>query len=117
VSAFDRLTLALRVLMEVGIVVGLAIWGVETGQSFAEKVVLGVIAPVAGFGFWAAVDFRGAGRWAEPARLTQELALSGLAALAWYSTGQRVPALLLAALSVAYHAVVYASGRKLLKAS
>ena len=61
-TTFERLNLALRVLMETGIVVALAYWGVHTGDSTAAKILLGVGAPVLGFGFWGAVDFR----WAQP---------------------------------------------------
>jgi hypothetical protein len=39
-------------------------------------------APLVGFGFWGAVDFHQAGRFAEPLRLIQELAISALAAVA-----------------------------------
>jgi Protein of unknown function (DUF2568) len=107
--------LTLRSLLELGIVVALAYWGVHTAWSTGTKIVLGIAAPAAGFGFWGAVDFRGAGRLAEPARLIQELAVSGLAAIAWFAAGEHVLGLLLGTLSLAYHAVVYASGSRLLK--
>jgi Protein of unknown function (DUF2568) len=100
--------------METGVVVALAYWGIHTGATTLAKVLLGLGAPVAGFGFWGLVDFRGAGRAAEPLRLVQELALSGLAALAWYAAGQQVLGIALAALSLLYHALVYASGHRLL---
>jgi hypothetical protein len=77
--------------------------------------VLGVGAPVIGFGLWGAVDFRWARRLAEPLRLVQELAVSGLAALGLYAAGREVLGVALAALSVGYHALVYASGARLLK--
>ena len=78
-------------------------------------VVLGLGAPVLGFGFWAAVDFHQAGRLAEPLRLIQELAVSGVAALVVYAAGLPVAGIALAALSLVYHALVYASGARLLK--
>lgn len=109
------LNLVLRVLMETGIVVALAWWGLEAGDSTAAKLLLGICAPAVGFGFWGAVDFHQTGRAGEPLRLTQELTVSALAALAWYSAGQQVLGLALAGLSVVYHALVYLSGERLLK--
>ncbi len=113
-SRVERLNLALRVLMEVGIVAALAYWGATAVSGTVGRVLLGICAPLVGFGFWGAVDFRGAGRLAEPLRLLQELVVSGLAVLAAYAAGLRAFALALATLSVAYHALVYLSGRKLL---
>ena len=114
-TSFERLNLALRALIEAGVVGGLAYWGVHTGNGAAEKIVFGLGAPLVGFGFWGTVDFHQAGRLAEPLRLMQELAVSGLAALALYVVGQRTLGLTLAALSVLYHALVYVSGGTLLK--
>jgi hypothetical protein len=111
----ERLNLILRVLVELGVVAGLAYWGVHAGSSTGTKVLFGIGAPALGFGFWGAVDFHRAGRLAEPARLIQELAVSGLAALAWYAAGRHGAGIALAALSVVYHALVYASGARLLK--
>jgi hypothetical protein len=107
-------TLGLRVLLEAGIVAGLAYWGVHTGDTTGGRVLRGIAAPLIGFGFWGAVDFRRAGRLAEPLRLIQELAVSGLAALALYATARHGLGLALAGLSVVYHALVYASGGTLL---
>jgi Protein of unknown function (DUF2568) len=115
VTRSERLNLALRVLMETGVVVALAYWGVHTGDSTAAKVGLGIGAPVVGFGFWGVVDFRGAGRLAEPARLVQELVVSGLAAAAWYAAGRHIAGIALAGLSLVYHASVYATGHRLLE--
>ncbi|HKI66908.1 MAG TPA: YrdB family protein [Solirubrobacterales bacterium] len=114
-TAAQGAILALRVLMETGIVVALGWWGFATGDGALSQIALGVGAPVIAFGFWGAVDFRWAGRAAEPLRLTQELAISGLAAVAWYAAGQHALGIALATLSAAYHAVVYLSGERLLK--
>lgn len=113
-SARERISLALRVLLEVGVVVALADWGVHTGQGTAAKILLGVGAPLVGFGFWGAVDFRRA-RHAEGLRLLQELVVSGLAAVAWYASGAHLLGVALAAWSILYHVFVYASGARLLK--
>jgi hypothetical protein len=115
-SRTERLTLALRALMEAGVVFGLAYWGVHTGTGAAEKVLLGIAAPAVGFGFWGAVDFHQA-RWlAEPLRLVQELAISLLAAAALYTAGRQALGITLAALSAGYHVLVYATGGRLLAA-
>jgi Protein of unknown function (DUF2568) len=111
----ERVTLASRVLMEVGIVVALASWGYHTGGGTTARIVLAIAAPAIGFGLWGAVDFRRAGRLAEPLRLAEELVISGLAAAAWYAAGRHGLGIALAALSVLYHALVYASGARLLR--
>lgn len=113
-SPMQKLSLMLRVLLEVGVVVALASWGFHAGQSTSTKVLLGIGAPLAGFGLWGAVDFHRA-RHGEILRLVQELVISGLAAVAWYAAGSHVLAVALATLSIAYHALVYASGERLLK--
>ena len=115
-SSLERLLLALRALTEAGVVAALAYWGVRTGGGTGGKILLGIAAPAVGFGFWGAVDFRRAGRAAEPLRLAQELVVSGLAAAAWYAAGRHALGLALGALSVVYHALVYLSGGRLLKA-
>ena len=115
-TALGLLTLSLRVILETGIVVGLAYWGWTTGDGTAAKILLALAAPGIGFGFWGLVDFRGTGRIAEPLRLVQELVISGLAALAWYDAGQDGVGLALAALSLVYHGLVYGSGQRLLPA-
>ncbi len=112
----SALNLSLRVLMELGIVAGFAYWGVHTADSAAGKVLLGIAAPVVGFGVWGALDFRGAGRHAELLRLVEELAISALAALALATSGEAALGAALAAVSVAHHALVYAIGERLLKA-
>jgi len=109
----QRLTLMLRVLLEVGVVAALGYWGVHTGQSTSAKVLLGIGAPLVGFGFWGAVDFHRS-RHGEMLRLVQELVISGLAAAACYAAGRHALAIALATLSIVYHALVYASGASLL---
>ena len=108
-------TLVLRVAMEVGVVVGLAWWGWQSGGSTAAKIALGLGAPIVGFGLWGAVDFRRAGRVAEPLRLVEELVISLMAAAALVAVGQRVWGWALALLSIVYHVLVYATGDTLLR--
>jgi hypothetical protein len=111
----DLVNLVLRVGMEIGIVVGLAVWGYHVGGSTPTKVALAALVPLVGFGFWGAVDFHQAGRLAEALRLTQELVVSALAAAAFYASGFRGLGIALAMLSIVYHALVYASGATLLQ--
>jgi uncharacterized protein DUF2568 len=114
-SRREWLNLIMRVLMEAGLVAALTDWGVHVGGTTSTKILYGIAAPALGFGFWGAVDFHQAGRFAEPARLVQELAISGLAAAAWYAAGRHGLGIALGALSLAYYAHVYASGARLLK--
>lgn len=115
-SPTQRLLLILRVSMETAVVAALAYWGVHTGGSTPTKIALGIAAPTVGFGVWGAVDFHQAGRLAEPLRLTEELVISLLAALALYATSKHALGIALGGLSIAYHTLVYASGERLLKA-
>ncbi len=116
-SRTQLLILAMRAVMETGIVVGLAYWGWQTGSGALTKIGLALGAPLVGFGFWGLVDFHSAGRAAEALRLVQELLVSGLAAVALWSVGQPAPGFLLGLLSIFYHLFVYATGDRLLKAS
>jgi Protein of unknown function (DUF2568) len=110
----EALNLALRVILEFGVVVGLGYWGFTTGSNTAAQIALGIGAPILLFGFWGAVDFHQA-RYGEQLRLVQELAISGLAAVALWASGARAFGAALAALSVIYHASVHLSGERLLK--
>ena len=107
--------LALRALMEMWIILALAFWGYQTGNNLGTKILLAIVAPVLGFGFWGAVDFHQAGNMAEPLRLIEELVISWLAAFALYVAEQHVLGWTLGLLSIVYHALVYISGGRLLK--
>lgn len=114
-SALTRFNIFLRGAMELGIVAAFAYWGVKAGGSTGERILLGVGAPLLGFGFWGLVDFRRAGSLAEPLRLIQELAISGLAAAALIAVGQPALGWILASASILHHALVYLLGGKLIK--
>jgi hypothetical protein len=114
-SKLKWFNLALRALMEVGIVVALGYWGVQAGNNMSTKILLGIGAPVLGFGFWGTIDFHQAGRLSESLRLFQELVISGLAAVAWYAAGQQALGLALGMISIVYHTLVYLLGETLLK--
>ena len=114
-SALNWVNLALRALMEIGVVGAFAFWGYHTGEQLWIKILLGITAPVLGFGIWGAVDFHQAGRFSEPLRLVEELVISGLAAIAIYTAGQPTLGWGLALLSIGYHILIYLSGERLLK--
>lgn len=84
--------------------------GITPAPPPPRGVLLAVGAPALGFGLWGAVDFHWAGRLSEALRLTQELLLSGVAAVALYAAGQQILGWALALVSVAYHALLYAQG-------
>jgi hypothetical protein len=114
-SPASALNLALRAVTEAGVVAGLAYWGLHAGDTAAAKVALGIGAPLVGFGVWGGLDFRRAGRLAEPLRLLEELLISGVAAAALYAAGQPLLAWALAGVSIAHHALVYVIGERLLE--
>ena len=114
-SKSQGFNLALRAVMELGIVLAFGYWGYQAGDGTAMKILLAITAPIVGFGFWGAVDFHQAGRLSEPLRLIEELVISGLAAAALYIAGQHALGLVLGLISIAYHVVVYLSGERLLK--
>ena len=111
------MNLALRALMELGVVLALGDWGYHAGATTPTRVLLMVAAPLVGFGFWGLVDFRGAGRAGEVFRLVQELLVSGVAACAWYVSGRHALGWALGAVSVVHHVLVYAAGERLLKST
>ncbi len=113
--ALKRINLALRGIMEFGIVAAFGYWGFKTGANLMIKILLAISAPMLIFGFWGLVDFRNAGKMAERLRLIQELIISGLAAVALYITGQHALGWTLALISIVHHTLVYLLGETLLK--
>ncbi len=114
-SLIASVNLALRGVMELGVVAGFAWWGFHAGASAGTRALLAIGAPLVGFGFWGLVDFHQAGAAAEGLRLAQELMISGLAAAAIYVVGQHALGWTLAGISVVHHALVYLVGGRLLK--
>jgi hypothetical protein len=105
---------ALRGLMEFGIVAGFAFWGYHLADNTGIGILFAVGAVLVGFGFWGLVDFHQAGRWAEWLRLAEELVISGLAAAAWWAAGQSALGIAMALISLVYHVLVYTAGERLL---
>ena len=106
---------ALRGLLETGIVVGSGYWGYTLSSDTALRILLTLMVPLIAFGFWGTIEFRFAGRHAETLRLTQELAVTVLVGAALYNTGHHALASGLPLLSLVHHAAVYLLGERLLK--
>lgn len=109
------INLALRGLTEFGIIAALGYWGLYTGSTPVMKVLLGIGAPLLGFGFWGLIDFHQAGSLSEPLRLAQELIISGVAVFALYLTGHPGLGLALAVVFIVQHALIYGTGGTLIK--
>jgi hypothetical protein len=105
----------LRGLMETAVVAGLAYCGYKSGNQAFWKVILAVLFPVLGFGFWGIVDFHRLKKHAETLRLVQELLITGLIAAALIALGAHIAGWILVALSVLHHSLNYLLGEKLLK--
>src|SRR6476619_5377508 len=93
--------LALKFLLELCALAAFAYWGAPTGPT-AVNVLLGIGAPLAMavvWGPWAAP--KAPRRLAGAARITLELSVCALAALAWVAAGAPVVAAIFAALVVA----------------
>ena len=114
-SKLQWFNLALRGLMEAGIVLAFAWWGYHVGETAGTRILCAILAPVLGFGFWGAVNFQQFGRFAENLRFIQEMVISLLAALAFYYTGAHAAGWVLLSLSVVHHALVYLLDDTLLK--
>ncbi len=76
---------------------------------------LGIEAPILGFGFCGMVDFHQVGSIAETLRLLEELIISGLAAFILYIAGQNLSGFILVIVSIIHHTLDYMLGEKLLK--
>jgi len=107
--------LALRIIMELGIVIAFGYWGYKTGKGIGMKTLLCIGAPMLGFGFWGLVDFRRAGKISEILRLIQELTISGVAVVSLYVVGAKGMGVTLGLISIFHHAGVYLAGETLLK--
>jgi len=105
----------LRGLMEAAIVIGLAYCGYQLGDQAFWKILLAILFPVVGFGFWGIVDFHRIKRYAETLRLAQELLITGLIAVALYSLGAHTAGWTLAILSILHHSLNYLIGERLIK--
>jgi hypothetical protein len=103
--------------MELGIVAGFAFWGYHAANHPGMGILFATGAVLIGFGFWGLVDFHQTGRWAEWLRLSQEVVISGLAAVALWTAGQTEWGVALALVSLIHHVLVYTTGERLLSTS
>jgi hypothetical protein len=115
ISLFRSLNLVIRVLVEIGVLIGPMCYGYQLGQNMMVKILLSFIAALLVFGFWSLVDFHQCGRNAELFRLLQELILSALAAFFFFKAGLHRTGWILAVLSVIHHVLLYLLGDRLLK--
>ncbi len=106
---------ALRGLMEFGIVAATAYWGYRAGSNLVTSILFGTLAPLIVFGFWGLVDFHQFGRVAEALRLSQELIICGLVTAALYAAGQPALAWAFGLIAIFQHSLVYLLGDTLLK--
>src|SRR5437879_9183848 len=100
--------LALRVLLELCALAGLAYWGAHTGGGVVA-VVLAVAAPLAGavvWGLWCAP--KSARRLPQPARTVVEAAVFGLGALGLAAAGQATIAAVFVAVAAVNWALLFA---------
>ena len=107
--------IVLRGIMESGIVVSLAFWGIETGNNITMKIILAIFAPLLVFGIWGLVDFKKIVSHPEGFRLFEELLLTLLTAYALYSIDQELFCWMLISISVIHHLLVYITGHKLIE--
>lgn len=114
-TKLQKTNLVLRGLMETGIILAFGYWGYCLGAHMGTKILLCIAMPSLVFAFWSLVDFHQLGMVSERLRPVQELLVSGLAAIAIYSTGFHVFGWMLGGISIVHHALVYIIGDKLLK--
>ena len=108
-SVMKNANLALRFLLELGVLAALAYWGFAVGQTTIVKIVFGIGAPVIAIVIWA---FLGAPRalwhlkgvW----RLLLEVVFFGLPAVALFVAGQRIPGVIFALVFVFNTILIYA---------
>lgn len=115
ITSLIWINLTMRWILEASIVIAFGFWGYHIGESKSIKVLLSVIIPLIGFGFWGLIDFHQFGRYSEWLRLIQELFISALAAIALYAIGKQNLGYSLISLSIIYHIMVYLIGERLLK--
>lgn len=106
---------ALRGVMEIGLVIGFGYWGYFIGGNATTRILYSALVPTLAFGFWGLVDFHQFHKHGEKLRLVQELVLTGLASVAFYVTGAHITAWMLALLSIVHHVLIYLTGDRLLK--
>ena len=104
-TAWIALNSTVRFFLELCAFLALMYWGIHTGDSMAEGIVIGASAPGAAiFAWWKLAAPKSASRLTDTGRFLVEMAVFGLSALALAATGQT-----LLAISFAVAAVLNAS--------
>ncbi len=114
-SGIKWFNVGLRGIMETGIVLALAYWGYHVGDTRTLKILLAIVAPVIGFGFWGIVDFHNFGKIAEYLRLTQELIICAIVTYLLFVSELPILGWIFGIISVIHHLLVYLLGERLLK--
>jgi hypothetical protein len=103
--------LALRFLLELAALAGLAYWGAHTGSGVV-RLVLAIAAPLvaaAVWGVWCAP--KSARRLPQPARTAVEAAVFGLGAAGLLAVGQTTPAAVFVAVAAVNWVLLFAWGQ------
>ena len=109
-TPFGWLVVAVRFLLEVGVLLALGYWGYETGTG-GLRYVLAVAAPLAAAVVWGAVVAPKAALSVSPGvRLTVSLVVFAAAVAALYAASRPVLAVTFAVVAVVDTALVYALG-------
>ena len=93
-TAWIALNSTLRFLLELCALLALMYWGIHTGDSIAEGIVIATLAPGAAiFVWWKLVAPKSASWLTDTGRLLVEMAVFGLSALALAAAGQTLLAI------------------------
>ena len=100
-TAWIALNSTLRFLLELCALLALMYWGIHTGNSMAEGIVIGTLAPGAAiFVWWKLVAPKSASWLTDTGRFLVEMAVFGLSALALAAAGQTLLAISFAVVAV-----------------
>jgi len=112
-AVFRTLALSVRFFLELGALAALAYWGLNASEGRAASILLGVGAPLCAAGLWGA--FVAPKRLVEvpaPVRLAIEALVFGAATAGLWVSGQRTPAVLLAAAAVIDRIALWLAGER-----
>ena len=100
-TAWIALNSTVRFLLELCALLALMYWGIHTGDSMAEGIVIGALAPGAAiFVWWKLIAPKSASWLTDTGRFLVEMAVFGLSALALAAAGQTLVAISFAVVAV-----------------
>ena len=100
-TAWIALNSTVRFLLKLCALLALMYWGIHTGNSMAEGIVIGALAPGAAiFVWWKLIAPKSASWLTDTGRLLVEMAVFGLSALALAAAGQTLVAISFAVVAV-----------------